>query len=82
MLQLIDQTKIPKFGADESWLGRLLVGTLLAVVDVDIALSRLLVRIEDCKEDVFRLEVSMNDLLAMKILDSFEDCEEKADSWK
>lgn len=45
MLQLIDQTKIPKFGADESWLGRLLVGTLLAVVDVDIALGRLLVRI-------------------------------------
>ncbi len=82
MLQLIDQTKVPKFGADESWFGRLFFGTLLAVVDVDIALGRHLARIEDCKKDIFRLEVSMNDLLAMKVLHSFEDCEEKADSWK
>ena len=70
--QFIDKAKVPNLGTDECRTSLLAVIALLAVVNVDIALSWLFVRIEDCKEDVLGLEVAVNDVLSVKVLDSFK----------
>jgi len=81
-LQFIDKSKVPNFGADKGRVSCLSVIALLAIVNVDIALSWLLPRVEDCEEDVLGLEVAVDDVLSMKVLDSFKDGEKEADRWE
>lgn len=73
MFQLVDKTKVPDARTDESWLGRVVVAAFCALVDVDITLRGLLGRIKDGEEDVLRLEITMDDVLVVQILDSFEN---------